>query len=549
MAMPAAAALAAAILLASAAGLAAAAAALAERGPEEPICWEEGTLFTFDVCCREYTEKVRGNPNCWVKGFTFEICCRPEFPRRVRRGFEMLERGAYWEASNYFMVLTNNYLTAAAAEPDDFNQAWLGFQKSAKEVIRALDKAPHSLSYFEVLFRGLGLDCQPGLPGALPADGHLPDSEGPDPYSEWARCCWSYGLFGSKPCNLIFEMMAHALGSGRHQSLPERDAYYANMSELWAFHHFTPSMILSTDIDPSLKPLAMAESTDAELAAALSAVPEPSLGIVWAEHVTFESPKFIWGVYFLTLLFSTMRKAGAGGAVDFIELGAGFGSLPRLLATAKARLLGAQPPVGVRSYTVFDVRSVIDLQRWYLNKTVGDLIRQWDWGDEQPDEAGLRAARSFNDSRAGGGPGAARALWRKAEQGQEGAASADAPLRVDFVDTDMRDLFCHLYAEAHSEEMSAAPEPGKPRPARVLVAVNSWHEFTMPDFLWYYNAFVAAPVWRTGVDWILYVSNRAWPQNDAKEALLLEPRPHFRFEVRYEDCSAATCTRILQRVQ
>eukprot|EP00421_Protoceratium_reticulatum_P063721 CAMPEP_0168425624 /NCGR_PEP_ID=MMETSP0228-20121227/35418_1 /TAXON_ID=133427 /ORGANISM="Protoceratium reticulatum, Strain CCCM 535 (=CCMP 1889)" /LENGTH=125 /DNA_ID=CAMNT_0008439619 /DNA_START=257 /DNA_END=631 /DNA_ORIENTATION=- len=102
---------------------------------------------------------------------------------------------------------------------------------------KVLDEQPHTLSYFEVLFRGAGIDCDPG-----------PEGSGNDPYTEFARCCRDDGVFGSKACNLVFEMMANALGRGRHRGLAHlRDAYYANASELWAFHHFTPSLLMSSD--------------------------------------------------------------------------------------------------------------------------------------------------------------------------------------------------------------------------------------------------------------------------------------------------------------
>jgi len=506
-------------------------------------CWEAGTPYNFENCCTELAEELRGNPSCWQGGFTFELCCLPEIEELKRRSFALLEQGAYYEASHFLFRLHQHFATEAV-DKGTHRLAWVGFEKAAKEVVNDLNRQPHSLSYFEILFKGLGIDCEPG--GDMPAKvkRHFPHWQGaPDAYTEWARCCWEGGLFGSKPCNLIFEMMATALGSGRHKTLPQRDAYYTNMSELWAFHHFTPSMFLNEEDPTRRKPLLMAETLDPELTRLLADSGEPSLGIVWAEYVLYRSPKFEWGVYCLTWLLHALKKAGAAGAVDLIELGAGFGSMVRLVAHARAALLRHSPPFDVRSYTIFDLRSVIDLQRWYLNKTAGDRIQQWDWGDMEPGGAGHRVARVLNTS-SGGMPAAAKELWK--ETGGLAPGGGSTPLRVDFVDTDMRDLFCHLYAEAHSEE-TIRETPGRGRPARVLMAVNSWHEFTMPDFLWYYNAFVASPAWRTGVDWILYISNRAWAGNDVKESLLLKPRPDFHFDVVDEACSEITCYRLLRR--
>merc|ERR1712156_1234188 len=114
----------------------------------------------------------------------------------------------------------------------------------------------------------------------------------------------------------------------------------------------------------------------------------------------------------------------------------------------------------------------------------GDGIFQRDWVADDTDELAQNC---------GSGQ-----CWRQARLPEAG-------LQVDFVDTDMRDQFSHHYSEASTTcsydgaqgEKVCAEAPSS-RATRVLIAVNSWHEFPMADFLWYYNTFVAAPVWRAG---------------------------------------------------
>ena len=368
-----------------------------------------------------------------------------------------------------------------------------------------------------------------------------------DPYATWVRCCDHTGLFGHSGCNAIFEMMASALGRGRHGRLPSRqDAYYRDMSEMWAFHHFTPSILAVEDGEEPDVMLRRARELDAELAGALEVSGEPTLGIVWGgfERTRNRSRKFMAGVYFLTLLCGEMRKASPPGGgdlvLDLVEIGAGYGSVPRLLSKARRRLADLPPGrrVRVRSYQILDVRFVIDLQRWYLNRTAGGDIRQRDWEEpERPGQENDYLARVAEAGGWGAESGAPRAFWPP-------PGEPEAPLPVDFVDTNARDLFSHLYGEARSAELAGS----EPAPVRALYAVNSWHEFPMPDFMWYYNNLIAAPVSRGGVQWILYISNRHWSYNDEKEALLLQPRTHFRFEAVYERCVELTCFRVLRRV-
>merc|ERR1711957_1107747 len=79
-------------------------------------------------------------------------------------------------------------------------------------------------------------------------------------------------------------------------------------------------------------------------------------------------------------MLSDVRLAGFT-TVDFFEIGGGYGTVPRFLSKAKHDLLALSTPVYLRNYAVMDMCSVIDLQRWYLNKTVPSLVRQSDWSD------------------------------------------------------------------------------------------------------------------------------------------------------------------------
>merc|ERR1740123_871233 len=115
-----------------------------------------------------------------------------------------------------------------------------------------------------------------------------------------------------------------------------------------------------------------------------------------------------------------MQRAGISGPVHMFEIGAGFGSLPRLFSEAKPHLRRLGVPFDIQNYAVLDVRFVIDLQRWYLNKTVGERMIQRDWNAEDYGELSRLCA---------GG-----SCWR-------GARPAEAPLTVDFVEQDMRDQF------------------------------------------------------------------------------------------------------------
>jgi len=85
------------------------------------------------------------------------------------------------------------------------------------------------------------------------------------------------------------------------------DEYNIDMSEQWAFHHFTPSVLMSSDVTTNPRDdLDKAKALDSKIAQALSADGEPMLGIVWAEHWPgYRSPKFLYGVHFLTLASST----------------------------------------------------------------------------------------------------------------------------------------------------------------------------------------------------------------------------------------------------
>ncbi|CAE8593063.1 unnamed protein product, partial [Polarella glacialis] len=124
------------------------------------------------------------------------------------------------------------------------------------------------------------------------------------------------------------------------------------------------------------------------LANILTKTPEPTEGILWANIVNFTSPKFFYSSFFLTLILQHLREAGESGTMDFFEIGAGFGSVPRMLAAAKQDL--SKEGFNIRRYTILDVRPIINLQRWYLNKTLGASVELRDWHTELYQEQLLR---------------------------------------------------------------------------------------------------------------------------------------------------------------
>ena len=93
----------------------------------------------------------------------------------------------------------------------------------------------------------------------------------------------------------------------------------------------------------------------------------------------------------------------------------------------------------------------------------------------------------------------------------DGLAPSD-PLRVELVPREECDLFIHAYSDVHAKKSGG----DFLRPLRILVAVNSLHEFGYPEFYWYYNTFFAGPEWLAAADYILYVSNIEWHGNEKK---------------------------------
>mmetsp|Transcript_125658 Transcript_125658/g.355442 ORF Transcript_125658/g.355442 Transcript_125658/m.355442 type:complete len:532 (+) Transcript_125658:105-1700(+) len=481
----------------------------AVKGGETQDCW--GGSFSFELCCRIYVEGVLGNPSCWVAGFTYGRCCAPELRPRILHGLRFIDEGDFRKASHASFDLYTNF----ASSPDDRTLSYQVFEKAAKEFQKTLDDLPKALSYFEVLFHGLGIECEA--------------REGSNPVDDLYRCCPQW--YGPASCDVIFHMIAAALAQRMKRSPGGEDAYYEEFSQHWAFHHYAPSMLLSEHVSDKSSQAAFdrAFHIHGGIAGALAGGGEPPLGIVWAGHAPghFRSFKFLHGVLSLTLALSTVQRregatGGGGRAVHLVEIGAGYAALPRLVAAARQRLLGLEPPVDVQSHTVFDVRHSAELQEWYLRKTLGEGADVHRWPPEgRPGVAGPAAVP-----------------WR-------GQGAADAPLRIDLVDQEQRDAFIYTYGQAVG---AAAPEVGGGgRPVRVLIAVNSWHEFGMTEYLWYYNTFVTGPAWHMSADYILYVSNREWGSNAQKERMVLEPGRGHDFSVEFEECTEITCTRLLRR--
>lgn len=502
------------VLLRSLAGLLTLGAATAQ----EESCWEAGA--SFDLCCKMVIDGVQGDTRCWGEGFTYDRCCVHELSERVKTNLVLIEDGKYREASHAFFDLHFNYATKLSGNEPAFLESWYGFEKATKEFQKALDRLPEVLSYADVLFDGLREQCDEAPTG------------GPrDVFADFERCCRKH-VFMRPGCLTLLEMISMGLAERMRRDPGGEDAYYAEFSQHWAFHHFTPSLLtggggvegddekayhVAFDINWNLADAFVRDET------------EPKLGVVWAEHATgrYVSPKFYYGVFYLTLALDAARRASPARPVEIFEIGAGYGSLPRLSASARHRLLHLPGgPLDIQSYTIMDLRSVNDLQRWYLSKTLGveAEIRE-DWAVRGP----ATLAEGFPAP-----------LFAE--------RSAEAPLRIDLVERDARDAFAHLYRRERDPAMSSAAadlhSAGR-TPVRVLVAVNSWHEMAMPEFLWYFNSFVTGPAAALAADWILYVSNPQWQGNDAKVRMLLDPSHGLILD--YERHTATNSYRLFRR--
>lgn len=480
---------------------------------QSQTCWStglDGEGYSFELCCRMYVQGVQGYPQCWSGDFTYETCCAAEMRDRLQVGLSLIAEGQYRQASDQLLDLHMNFARGANAQVA--GESWFGFEKATKEMQQSMNALPGELSYFDVVFDGLGVECdadeQVGRGTFRKFDG---DFRGV--FADFNRCC-RHMAFSRSGCLQVLEMLSAALGKHMRRIPGGEDTYYRDFSQHWSFHHFTPSVLSSSDVlpgDPE-KHFQRAKQMNPELAAALTAEAEPHLGIVWAEHVPdYLSPKFLYGTFFLTLALGSVQLTSSGRPVDIFEIGAGYGSLPRMAGAAQQRLRELPTPLDVRSYTIFDLRSIADLQRWYLNSTLGDRVH-------------IRDSFSLRES----------SLQVLHDDGQP-------RFTVNLVVREQRDLFSHLY----SDDLAAVPPES--RPIRLLIAVNSWHEQTMAEFFWYYNMFVKGLSSGLAADWILYVSNVEWPENDEKEALLLNPRNGFI--VYAELCTATNCVRLFQRVQ
>merc|ERR1712232_410650 len=437
---------------------------------------------------------------------------------------ELLETGEPQRASRRLFELSQNFATQDSGDTRSWVAAAKGFEKAALDLQRSLEELPRSLTYREVLFEGLGRDCEAARHGSGTV------------WEDFHRCCDEPFPISSS-CMLIFEMMMNAVGRGQRKTEEGEDTYFGEMSEQWAFRHFNPSMMFDNEHSKNVAKFAEAFDFDADIAQALADEGEPTLGIVWADlAASFQSAKFLQSVFYLTLLLHSVRADSGPRPIDVFEIGAGYGTLPRLLAGSRQRLLAMGRALDIQSYAALDVRSVNDLQRWYLQKSLNDRVEVRGW--PLPESAGTKAGQWRTTAGPWKSTTGVAPLW--------GSRHAGSPLLVDLVDRTHRDLFVHLYSEAHNSESSGASGDAL-QPVRLLVAVNSWHEMPQTEWLWYYNEFVAGPSWRVAADWILYVSNQEWDASDDKEAMLLQPSFAHRFETHWQRCEDVTCIRLFKR--
>lgn len=467
-----------------------------------------------------YVAGFRGHPDCWSGPFTYERCCLPELEPAVQRGLRLIEAGEYRAASDTLIDLASNFFPHHGEGSELRGVAHAGFEKAYAGFQRELEDLPRSLDYRELLYHGLGRECEPA-------------GDAETPWEAFRRCC-NEPFPQTYACMAVFEMMMRAAGRKARAGMGE-DAYFGEMSESWAFRHFTPSVFLSDGVSEDVIKRCYDDALRNEpgIANALAQDGESHVGILFAKNFPYyQSPKFLNGVWHMTVALAAVRDS-VGGArpVHLFEVGAGYGALPWLVGSARKRLLELDRPIDVQSYAILDTASVNELQRWYLGQTLGPRAQLRSWplpGKPAPE---ITSAGPWGLRGDGG-----EDLWAHRH--------SDAPLLVDLVDREHRDLFAHLYGSA----------PRSSRPVRVLFAVNSWHEMPQAEWLWYYNEFVSGPSSRLAADWIVYVANQEWDASDSKHALLMQGGPGYRFEVELQHCAGRTpgedlsCLRLLRRV-
>lgn len=500
---------------------------------DEASCWEShaDSIYTFEVCCRMSTEGVNGDSRCWAGPFTYERCCLPEMEPALQRGWRLLEDGDCRAAADTLVDLAENFFATHAAHADLRALAFQGVEKAYHGLLRQLEDLPRGLDYRELIYNGLGRECEP-VGGAESA------------WDAFHRCC-DEPFPQTVACMTVFEMMMRAVGHKARIRMGE-DGYYGDMSESWAFRHFTPSVLLPDGVSEADMLTAYDEAFRAEpdMANALAEDGDSRLGVVFSKSFpSYRSPQYFSGVTHLTLALAAVRNTVSGPRpVHIFEVGAGYGALPRLLGSSRERLLALERPVDIQSYAVFDVRSVIDLQRWYLGRSFGSPVQLRTWP---------LPSRPASESTSAGPWG----LRGEAEGDLWAHHRTGSPLVVDLVDLEHRDLFAHLYSAGQLSSSQRDPADGElpPRPSRVLFAVNSWHEMPQAEWMWYYKEFVSGPSCRLAADWILYVANQEWDASASKQALLLQGGPGYRFELELERCrgtrpgESLSCLRLLRR--
>lgn len=516
-------------------------------------CWQGG--YSFATCCRA-TPGGLGDSRCWSGGFTYESCCLPELRRQLEDGLQLIDEGEYLTASYRFLDLLTNY-GKDGADRNHFSAAW---EKAVNEFRKKASADHYNVSVAEALFSAAGAGCDD--PGGGHAGTSTPPSAAANPDNAMVRyvnCCHRAGLNAHR-CVLVSAMLSDAV-IRRHDRLGTLDGFFSVFSEQPMFGHFAPSIFFDRMTGNPRAWVREAREIDGEMARVFTAVAEPTLGRAWSEVLRQNSDQFQKGVWLLTKSLSFIRATEGGSLppLDIFEIGGGYGNIPRILAHAKQSLESLRNPITLRKYVCFDLPFVTRLQHWYLNRTVGAHAELRVWSEQSKDlpdfthwwvAAPADPADSERKEIPMPTPGQ---LWPEADD----SMAKGSRLRVELVDQVHRDVFIQLYAEAHAREtlpnsLAGAPAGAmsaalKAKPIRLLVAINSWHEFGPSEFFWFYNSLFASPPWRCGVDWVLYVSNPGWHGNDDKVAMLLRPVGPHRFEIVWELCDWDGCFRLLRR--
>eukprot|EP00438_Fugacium_kawagutii_P023855 Skav233769 [mRNA] locus=scaffold780:30978:31655:- [translate_table: standard] len=167
-----------------------------------------------------------------------------------------------------------------------------------------------------------------------------------------------------------------------------------------------------------------------------------------------------------TMLLCIIYSLGHGGAwsnatsdLEVFEVGGGHGLLASMAARLwQTRAKARRKTWGFRAWTILDLRHVSALQAWFLSKTLPKKVHLERFC-AQGFRSGLIGTVTSNLE-----------TWQM--------PSSSKPV-VRLVDTAVKDIW--LFSHRETEQVQ------KTHLVRVMVAILSWTECDMEQFLWYFN--------------------------------------------------------------